>query len=167
VSALEQTKTNVHCNHFNDWSAGTQDVTREHHQVTKPVCKRRTVSKRDIRFGKVHTRDHSCLSYVASTSVSHVLQAIAQQQAARAHAAQDAATPEGPPRPAGTYAPPEWDAAPDGYELSYHLHLTVQMMPPCIIHTQSDTRLPLLKHVACNTEARCLDGLELCEKEVS
>ena len=110
--------------------------------------------------------DTDYLSCVASTFVSHVLQAIAQQQAARAHAAQDAATPEGPPRPAGTYAPPEWDAAPDGYELSYHLHLTVQMMPPCIIHTQSDTRLPLLKHlhVACNTETRCLGGLEPCEK---
>ncbi len=90
--------------------------------------------------------------------VSHVLQAIAQQQAARAHAAQDAATPEGPPRAAGTYAPPDWDAAPDGYELLYHLQLTVQMMPPCIIHTQSDTKLPLSKHlhVTFNTETICL-----------
>ncbi|KAL0018195.1 hypothetical protein WJX79_010675 [Trebouxia sp. C0005] len=43
-------------------------------------------------------------------------QAIAQQQAARAdaNAAQDVATPEGPPRAAGIYAPPDWDAAPNG-----------------------------------------------------
>ncbi|DBB07161.1 TPA: hypothetical protein ACH3X1_011731 [Trebouxia sp. C0004] len=43
-------------------------------------------------------------------------QAIAQQQAARAdgNAAQDAAMPAGPPRAAGIYAPPDWDAAPDG-----------------------------------------------------
>lgn len=41
-------------------------------------------------------------------------QAIAQHQAARVNAVQDAATPEGPPRAAGIYAPPDWDAAPDG-----------------------------------------------------
>ena len=49
-------------------------------------------------------------------TLSHDLQAIAQQQAAKADAtaAQDAATSEGPPRAAGTYTPPDWDAAPDG-----------------------------------------------------
>ena len=96
-------------------------------EAASQVQLRCLVALDDNRVHSTAVLDTDYSSCVASTSVSHVLQAIAQQQAARAHAAQDAATPEGPPRAAGTYAPPDWDAAPDGYEPSYHLQLTVQM----------------------------------------